>query len=139
MIYLASPYWHDDPDIRAIRARENADAAARLAVRGFFVFAPVVHGHAIAELDPFHDIQTVYWIEHGLDMLERCDAMWVLGLVGWRQSEGVAGEVLAARALDMDVHLLDYTTFDLTALPANYTPAAVLRNAGSLEKLHLVP
>jgi hypothetical protein len=126
MIYLASPYWHEDPMIRDIRARENADVAMRLALRGVMAYAPLVHGHNIAALDPFHDISELYWLEHGLMMLRQCNYLWVIDLAGWDKSRGVATEVLEAEMrLQIPVELLDPLTLTVSGLPEAYSPVKV--------------
>lgn len=122
MIYLASPYWHQDPLIRSIRARENAEVAARLAVNKVMVFAPVVHGHFVSELDPFHDIPEDYWLAHGLRLLPHCSEVWVLNLLGWDESRGVAVEVRTAGFHNIPVALLNYENLETFSLPDTYDP-----------------
>ncbi len=47
MIYLASPYSHDDPAVRQERFDAACRAAAELVRQGKTVFRPVAHSHAI--------------------------------------------------------------------------------------------
>ena len=63
IIYLASPYSHEDSDVVEERVRKSAQAAAKLIQYGHIVFCPVTHSHLIAKhgaLGPFdHDL----WME----------------------------------------------------------------------------
>ena len=48
-IYLAGPYSHPDPTVRAIRFHKLNDKAAELLRAGNLVFSPISHSHPIAE------------------------------------------------------------------------------------------
>ena len=97
MIYLASPYTHPRPLIMRERTRLTARVAARLALQGEMVYAPVVHGHALhIATKSNRKIPYNYWVAHGMEMLEFCRSLYILITPGWDTSDGVAAELAAA-------------------------------------------
>src|SRR6478609_6398821 len=106
LIYLASPYTHANRFVRAARAREAARIAGVLASRGFHVYSPIAHGHAL-DYYTKPKIKYQYWIDSGLNMLERCDVMYVAMMKGWYQSVGIHTEISFAFQNDMPILFLD--------------------------------
>lgn len=92
MIYLASPYSHPDPAVMQARFEAVRAAAATLLLRGVPVYAPIVHGHAIATA---HQLPTDFdfWMNHCRAMLDRATGLSVLMLHGWSESRGVTAEI----------------------------------------------
>jgi hypothetical protein len=105
MIYLASPYSHDDPGIRAERFRLACIAAGNLMRDGQHVFSPIAHTHPIARtgLPGGWD----FWAEFDKWFISRCDKVMVLKLEGWRESDGVRAEVALARRFGKPVEYVD--------------------------------
>lgn len=99
MIYLASPYRHVSVTTRHTRYNWNRRVARALLDAGFDVFAPVVHGHTIA--DEFKHREQMMRIN--LKILPLCDAMVALQLKGWEESRGLLIESELARKLHMPV------------------------------------
>jgi nucleoside 2-deoxyribosyltransferase len=104
MIYLASPYSHTDPAVRADRYRAACRATAALLKAGRVVFSPIVHSHPLVEFG----LPTAWSFWERIDRahLERCDEVVVLTLDGWHASVGVSAEVAIARALGKPVRYL---------------------------------
>lgn len=104
MIYLASPYSHPDPAVRADRYRAACRATAALVKAGRVVYSPIVHSHPLVEFD----LPTAwsFWEHNDCAHLERCDEVMVLTLDGWQASVGVSAEVAIARALGKPVRYL---------------------------------
>jgi len=92
MMYIASPYTHDNPTVMKQRFEQVAGFTAYLMRDGFDAYSPIVHGHAIAEL---HDLPVdwAFWRKHCLSMLRKADAMTVYCLDGWQDSVGVQAEI----------------------------------------------
>ena len=113
MIYLASPYSHPDSGVREQRFHQACYAAAQLLASGLTVFSPIVHGHPLVA----HGLPTdwPFWERFDRDHLVRCDEVVVLMLEGWRESVGVAAEILIAGELGKPVRYLDP---DATGSPA---------------------
>ena len=92
MIYLASPYTHYKPAVMQQRFAAVRAATAALLARGEIVYAPIVHGHAIASAHELPDDHE-FWMRHCLAMLERADNLYVLQIDGWDTSRGVRAEI----------------------------------------------
>jgi len=103
LIYLASPYSHDDPAIREQRFNDVARIAALLFSRGEFVFSPILHSHPMAEL---HDLPNdwEFWQSYDRLMLSRCDVMYILMINGYLESLGVDAE--RDTAIDCDIPIV---------------------------------
>jgi hypothetical protein len=92
VIYVASPYSHDNPAIMEERYHLALIACARLISLGAVVYSPIVHGHAIAQTGAIAtDFKT--WEKQCLTMLDKADVLLVLMLSGWTQSVGVNAEI----------------------------------------------
>jgi len=103
VIYLASPYRHDDQGVMHARYVAVAKAYPRLvAEMGDMIYCPVVHGHAldIVSKSPMGDH---YWLDHALSMLRRCVGLAILTLPGWERSEGIRMELDETTKIGMPV------------------------------------
>jgi hypothetical protein len=105
VIYLASPYSHPDPTVRARRFRATCQAAAKLIRDGHVVFAPISHSHPMTEFGLPADWQ--FWERHDIEFLRRCNELVVLKLDGWRESRGVQAEIDLALEMDLPIRYLD--------------------------------
>lgn len=111
LIYLASPYTHVDDTLRHQRYVVISNVAGRLLLQGKMLFAPISQSHPIAEYTP--ELKTTAWADWmhiDLTMLVRCDQLWVCTMVGWDESTGVRGEIVAANYLNIPIFLLDPVT-----------------------------
>ena len=98
MIYLASPYTHDDAAIRNLRYQQAKRAVILLMKirKDVTVFSPIVYAHPLVmgnEIESNFD----YWSDFDIEILNICDSIIVLKLVGWKHSKGVSLEVIAAK------------------------------------------
>jgi hypothetical protein len=94
-VYLACPYSHPEGLVRAERAQIAARAAEFL-MGMCSVYCPIVHGHAI-ECETGTKHGALFWIEQDAPFIHACYALVVLGLDGWKESEGVKWEMEVAR------------------------------------------
>ena len=106
MIYLSSPYSHADPDRMAERFLAVCKVAGILIGRGVHVFAAISHSHPIALAGDL-GLGWEFWKGFDLDMLTRCDELWVVDMDGWRESVGVGEEIAWAKQNDKPVRLVD--------------------------------
>lgn len=122
MIYLASPYSHQDSVVREQRFRDACRATVQLIQAGHVVFSPIVHGHPLV----WHGLPTdwPFWERFDRDHLVRCDEVVVLMLEGWRESVGVAAEIRIAGDLGKPVR---YLAPDATGAP---TIASLAKETG---------
>jgi hypothetical protein len=110
-IYLASPYSHPDPDVKELRYKQVMRARAEMMMRGLYVYSPIVDCHpmSIAHLLP-GDFE--YWKNFDHIMLERSAAMCILRLAGWKESEGLKGEVAYALAKNIPLMYMHWEDED---------------------------
>jgi len=103
LIYLASPYSHHDPDVRAARALAVAKVAGDLMGKGHLIFSPVCHTHLICETRglPF---EFTFWERHDRAILKACKALWVVQLPGYKESQGIWAE--KACAMDSGIPIM---------------------------------
>ena len=102
MIYLACPYWHEDPAIREARVHALAAFHAHLIrkpPRSFF-YNPLANSIGAAH----EEIPEAYWRNHGLHMVELAQSIYVFCLPGWMESKGVKAEIDLAHKRAIPVH-----------------------------------
>jgi hypothetical protein len=88
IIYLASPYSHEEKHTRELRFLQVTDYAAKQVALGNIVFSPISYGHLLSE---HQDMPTnfEFWENFCLKFLSKCDEMHILKLDGWEISYGV--------------------------------------------------
>lgn len=111
MIYLASPYSHNDPDVREWRFQQVCRAAAVLMYNGQFVFSPISHTHPIAVHGNL-PLGFDYWEEYDRLMLKMCSELVVLMLDGWESSKGVQAEIRIMSELAKPVRYMTWNPID---------------------------
>lgn len=89
MIYLASPYSHDDPAVRIERFNKVCKKALELMKTGQVIFSPIAHSHPI---DPDNVEGFDFWMKQDLNILNHCHCLYVYMLPGWEASKGVWAE-----------------------------------------------
>ena len=102
MIYLASPYSHSDRLVRLDRYQAVLQFTARQLAAGVMVYSPIVYGHEIGQMLGT-STEWDAWKAFDLDMLARCDGLWVLQLAGWENSVGVKAEMEEAERLGLSI------------------------------------
>lgn len=109
LLYLASPYTHDRPEIVEQRAEAAATTAAQLWALGLPTFGPIAHSETIiakAIRHGYRQPEHSEWMRFDLEILSGCDALIVLTLEGWASSKGVQQERDHARNLGIPVHFV---------------------------------
>lgn len=63
------------------------------------LLSPIVHGHALIQTGIGKSLphKWGYWEKHDLNLLKRCDELWVVCMPGWDKSSGVDAEIGFAR------------------------------------------
>lgn len=106
MIYLAIPY----SGIEELSFKISCMVTAFLMKTGKTVYSPIVHGHILAtKYDLPADWE--FWLKHDLDILCRCDELYVVTLDGWDESFGVSAEIEEALSMGMPVTFIDPAPF----------------------------
>lgn len=91
MIYLASPYSHDDPAVKEKRFEIVCRAAAQFMKEGHHIFSPIAHTHPIAKFGLPGGFE--FWEPYDRAFLSMCSKLWVLKMDGWETSIGVGAEI----------------------------------------------
>lgn len=93
MIYLASPYSDNSPEVVKYRVAEAARWTAEAWRRGYTVFCPVLHGQALVDTGIAMPMTHEFWLSHDMRFLAQAEELWVLMLPGWGDSKGVNAEL----------------------------------------------
>lgn len=92
MIYLASPYSHDESWVRVIREKIITAIGARMSKHGMYVYGPITESHQYQVMEDLPACWQ-YWGKKDELNLKQCDELWVIMMKGWRESKGVQGEI----------------------------------------------
>lgn len=109
MIYIASPYTHENPIIVQNRFEQVESITAELLLQKQPAFSPIVHSHVIAGK---YDMPTdfLFWRDHCIQLLRQATQLYVVMLHGWEQSSGVRAEIDEAERLGLPVTYIDPNT-----------------------------
>lgn len=92
MIYLVSPYSHEQESVRHRRFLQARDYTYYALARGVSLFSPIVYGHQFSRE---YGAGTAHedWLTFNCDMMDAAECLWVLKLDGWETSRGVQHEI----------------------------------------------
>lgn len=92
LIYIASPYSHEDKDIMSQRYFEAMRYNNFLFNNSRHAYSPIVHTHNLALV---HNLRTdaKFWRSFNFKMLSVCTDLHILQLDGWSASKGVEQEL----------------------------------------------
>lgn len=115
MIYLASPYSHEDEKVKEKRVLAVCMCAASLMELGVIVFSPIAHSHYIA-LHGNVPNNWNFWKHQDFGMLSLAAELWVYKLPGWDVSVGVRDEIEFAQKRGIKIHYIDPKKEELEVL-----------------------
>lgn len=101
-IYLATPYSHEDDNVRRSRFDDINKVAASLMSDGNCVYSPISHTHPIAEAGSL-PLGWDYWEKIDRCFIDWCDEVYVYCADGWKESRGVQAEIFIAIELGKPV------------------------------------
>jgi len=115
MIYLASPYSHEDADVREYRYVQACKAAAALIRQGGVVFCPIAHSHGIAvhggiggEWDIWKEMDEHFLkLCNLMSLVGVCSSLVILTLEGYDRSEGIKAEVKIAQRYHIPIEYME--------------------------------
>ncbi len=113
--YFASPYTSPSDYIREQRYLDVVKVATDLINQGFTLIEPIAMSHHHAQrfgLPSGYD----FWKKRDRTFIERCDAVLVCMLDGWKESIGVNDEIQYARTLGKPVFYIHPFTLKLDHL-----------------------
>lgn len=119
-VYLASPYSvgkqgaYGDADLgkatgnmKTRRYKAACKKAAELMDEGYVVFSPIAHSHSV-EKEGMKEVRTGdFWLDQDLEIVRRCDKVFVYMLPGWDKSRGIAREVACAEQNNIPIEYID--------------------------------
>ena len=117
MIYLASPYTHDDPAIKHSRYRQASLCTAHFARIGISIFSPIHYGHTLSTMHERIPHTHEYWMTVCLPILRGAERIYVLTIPGWKESKGIRDELDEGEKLELPVVFVQP---DFTVWATNY-------------------
>lgn len=104
LIYLASPYSHNDPAVMRQRYEAARDFTVKWIKRDLLLFSPIVYGYCMEA-----QIGTDYksWQTFNDNMIASSMQVWVLQIPGWRDSLGVEHECKYAVEIGKPLHFIE--------------------------------
>lgn len=101
-VYLATPYSHPDPSVRLDRYKEAVKFLRWCLWRRDWAYAPIVHTHDAA-LGGGLPYEYEFWHDYNTEMITLSRGIFILTISGWRESRGIAAEVLLAEQIGRPV------------------------------------
>lgn len=116
MIYLASPYSHPLKVVEAMRYDQITRVAAYLiAEHGHAMFLPITQSHNLKDWDErLTGTSFAHWKDIDLCAIDHCDEVWVVKMVGWKESVGVQAEIDHAKLTGKPIKYINAKTYALT-------------------------
>lgn len=106
LVYLATPYTHDDMEVRQERFEVVTKMAGEFFKRGTFVFSPISHCHPVKILCDMIGTDWHTWQEYDEYMISLCDELYVMMVPGWQASIGVTAEIEFATKIGKPVKFI---------------------------------
>ncbi len=108
--YLGTPYSLYPFGLKAA-AEDAAVLAGALMQRGHKIFSPIVHSHAICEVEELGN-DYHYWVEADRPFVEAASALIVAKFDGWEDSLGLAHEIAEFRKAGKPIVFLEQGEID---------------------------
>lgn len=112
LVYLATPYTHEDKAVEALRFRQVTEVSGLLVRNGVANVSPITQSHEQHIYVPNLPTTWDYWKSVDEIILSRCDEIYVLCIEGWDKSVGVTAEIEIAKSLKMPVKYIMYSMED---------------------------
>ena len=114
--YLASPYWHANPAVRAARYQAALQTTRHLIVNGQVAYSPIVYTATLQE--GTRHSPPMGWYAFDLHFLQAADNLMILELPGWEMSRGVLLECAYARARGIPIIRMSWEEIEAFLDPA---------------------
>ncbi len=102
MKYIASPYTHENENVRERRALDVCEFAAALMRSGVHAFSPIAHTHLMSKHFAM-PVEFDFWNDYDTEYLKWCDELIVHTQPGWQFSAGISAEIQTMRELGKPV------------------------------------
>ncbi len=106
MIFVCTPYNHENPAIIEARYDLTVEYIAKRFVEGKFAFSPVVYAHNIVKK---HNLPQDWdnWNNFCIEFLKKATEVHVLQQEGWDKSKGIQGELEIAKMLNIPIKYIN--------------------------------
>lgn len=109
LVYLAGPYYDDDPKVIKKRFNLfNKVAATLISKKEVYVFSPISHSHPIMGSKAFNKdfFKLRHWMPFDLSIMNNCDELNIIDIEGWDKSEGVKLEIEYAKLNGLPIKMV---------------------------------
>lgn len=113
LVYAASPYTRQ-PN-RDTACREVCLVVAELMKAGVYAISPIAHSHTVAMLSGLNPTDHSFWLDQCRPLQDACDAMVIVKLPGWDESDGIKAEWAQAWVNEQPIYYLDPETLFVSA------------------------
>lgn len=114
IIYVASPFTHDDESIKEYRKQINEKVCSHLIKNGFCAISPIAYGCMLIDKHWLINDDFTYWELFCLTLLKKSDMMYIVRLDGWDKSIGVLSEIDFALKNSIPIMFIDPIDFSLS-------------------------
>jgi len=102
LYYMASPFTHKDEKIQEERYNLATKASVGLLKHGIYVFAPIAYNGSWTRFELPPDWS--FWEPFDKCFVDRCDALLILKIDGWKESVGINAEIEYAKEQGKSIH-----------------------------------
>lgn len=109
LVYVATPYSRYPQGLDS--AYEDAcEAAWWLNCAGVNHYSPIIYTHPLAAMWGVDRLDAPFWLSFDGAMMNACDALAVIKMEGWNESEGVALEIAKFTDAGKPIYTIDPVT-----------------------------
>ena len=105
IIYLATPYTHEDPSVMDFRSEVSDIIAADLTVQGETIFAPIMWHHVAKKHNLPKDWG--FWADFDEDFIKVSGKLLIILIAGVNKSVGVSTEIKLANKYNLEIDTID--------------------------------
>lgn len=108
LIYLASPYNHENDEIRIRNFEKISKIAADIVAEGGVAISPITYGHTLLQFRDNFPYDWEFWENFCKTFLSRCDELYVIMMEGWDLSRGVDEEIKYAIKVGIPITYIEH-------------------------------
>jgi hypothetical protein len=106
LIYLASPYSHQEEEVREMNYKIVSKIAADMVYEGNVVLSPISYGHNLLNFCNMPS-DWEFWYNFCVTFLLKCDELIVVKMPGWDISRGVLEEIEIAKNHNIKISFIE--------------------------------
>ena len=111
VIYIASPYSHEDPLKVEENFRKVSQISSEIVANGDIAISPITYGHTLIQFKKMRS-DWEFWTSFCLSLLLKCDKLLVCdNMEGWEKSKGVEEEISFARDHGIKIEMISESVY----------------------------